>query len=144
MKETGIVYSIKDDEVLVRLKRRAACMGCRACSIGSGGDMIIKTVTSENLKVGDMVAIEIDSASIIKAILFIYLFPTVSFLVGLLAGLRIIPLLGIDRHKEIISLLTGLLLLSVSLFLARWYGIRRTSSYQAKITDVIKAKSIGG
>ena len=138
MKETGIVHAVKDGEVLVRLKRHAACLGCRACFLSSSGDMIIKAITSDRIKVGDQVTIEIDSISIIKAILVVYLLPAIAFLAGIFAGLRIAPLLGIYKHKEIFSILIGLFLLGAFMFLARWYGIKKSKTYQARITRIIK------
>ena len=151
MKETGVVHAISDGEVLVRLKRRAACLGCKACFVSSAGDMIIKAVATDRMhppgknfgagvKVGDEITIEIDSASIIKAITLLYLLPAVAFLVGIFAGLKIASLLGIYTHKEIIAILIGVTLLSASLFLARGYGVKKSGAYQAKITGIVKSE----
>lgn len=128
-----MVQAVEEGEISVRLKRHAACLGCRACSFGSGGDMIVKVAGSDTVKIGDKVTLEIDSISIIKAIVLVYLLPAVSFLAGLLAGLKIATLLGIYKFKEIFSLLTGLVLLGASLFLARSYGIKKRGVYQARI-----------
>lgn len=133
MKETGVVHAVKDGEILVRLKRHAACLGCRACSLSSNGDMIIKAAALNKVKVGDRVIIEIDSISIIKAVVLLYLLPAIAFLIGIFVGLKITPLLGIYKHKEIFSILIGVVLLSASLFLAKIYGARKNSAYQAKI-----------
>ena len=139
MKESGVVRSVKGKEITVGFKRHSACFSCRACSADSGGKMVIEAIASDKmkLKAGDNVVVDIDSASLLKAIAFVYILPTAAFLAGALAGLRIAPLLGIFRHKEIISMLTGLLLLCASLFLARQYGIRMKRAYQAKITGKI-------
>ncbi|MCK4829961.1 SoxR reducing system RseC family protein [bacterium] len=147
MKETGVVDAVEKGEVLVRLKRHSACLGCKACSIGTGGDMIIKAIATDKVyppsknfgggvKVGDQVTIEIASISILKAIVMVYLFPTAAFLAGILAGLKIAPQLGIYEHKEILSILTGAALLCASLLLARRYGIRRRETYKARITGI--------
>ena len=138
MREEGVIHAVSDGDVLVRLKRHAACLGCRACAMSSGGDMVMKAIAQDKVKVGDNVVIEIDSASIIKAITFIYLLPAVAFLVGVFAGLGIASLIGIYRHKEIFSIFIGLVLLSGFLILARWYGIKKRGAYQAKIVKVAK------
>lgn len=127
------MHAVGDGEVLVRLKRHAACLGCRACSLSSTGDMIVKAIASNKVKVGDNVTIEIDSASIIKAITLVYLLPAIAFLAGIFVGLKIATLLGIYKHKEILSILIGVVLLSAFIFLARWYGIKKSSAYQARI-----------
>ncbi len=137
MKEAGVVHSVKNGEILVTLKRHAACLGCKACSIASGGDMVIKAIASDKVKVGDRVTIEIDSISILKAIVMVYLLPTAAFLAGILTGLRMALLLGIYEYKEALSILTGVALLGASLFLMRKYGIKRKDAYQAKITGII-------
>ena len=124
MRETGVVQAVEDGEVSVRLKRHAACLGCRACSLSSSGDMVVKAIASDKVKVGDNVTIEIDSASIIKAIVLVYLLPAIAFLVGVFAGLKIAPPLGFYKHKEIISILIGLVLLGASLFMARSYSVK--------------------
>ena len=133
MRETGIVEAVKGDEVSVRLKRHAACLGCRACSLSSGGDMIIKAAASGESKVGDRVTVEIDSIAIIKAIVLVYLLPAVAFLIGIFAGLKAAPLIGIYKHMEIFALLVALALLSSSIFMARQYG--KSDTYQVKIVD---------
>ena len=101
--------------------------------------MVIKAIASDDLKVkaGDNVAIEIDHSSLLKAIAFVYILPTAAFLAGVLAALKIAPLLGVSRHKEILSALIGVTFLCASLVLARQYGIKRKEAYQAKITGKI-------
>ncbi len=136
MRETGVVQSVEGGEALVKLKRHSACLGCRACSI-AGSDMIIKAVATDRVKAGDRVTVEIDSASFVKAIAMVYLLPTAAFLAGILAGLKISPVLGIYEHKEILSIILGIAFISASLLLARRYGNIRKDTYRAKITEII-------
>jgi len=91
------------------------------------------------VKAGDKVTVEIGSVSLFKAITLVYVLPTVSFVIGILAGLRIAPRLGFSNHKEILSVILGVILLCASMFFARAYGIKRREAYQAKIT-----RKIGG
>ena len=125
MTETGVVQSVRDGEVLVRLKRHSACLGCRLCSVSSGGDMIIKAIAAKRIEVGDQVTVEIDSSSLLKAIAMIYVLPTLAFLTGVLAGLRV--------TSEAFSVLIGIIFLCAALFLARQYGLRKKDAYQARI-----------
>ena len=55
MKEIGVVQSVEKGGVLVKLKRHAACLGCRACSMASGGDMLIRGIAEDSVKIGDTV-----------------------------------------------------------------------------------------
>ena len=137
MREIGVVQSVNKNEVFVRLKRRSACLGCGVCHTDSSGDMVIRIISPDDVKAGDKVTVEIGSASLFKAISLVYVLPTVFFVIGILAGLRIAPLLGLSRHKEILSAILGIILLCASMFLARGYGIRRKEAYQAKIIGII-------
>ncbi len=137
MKEDGIVCAVREDEVFVKLKRHSACLGCRACSIGTDGDMVIKAIASERVGEGDRVTVEIDSTLLVKAILIVYLLPAVGFFLGILTGLKITSLVGVYKYAEIISAFIGFAFLGLALFFARSYGIRRKSVYQARITRVI-------
>ena len=133
MREKGIVRAIEGGEAVVSLKRHSACPGCKACSVSSNGDITIKAAIAGQVKAGDEVTLEIDSSSMIKAIVLVYLLPAVFFIIGVLAGLKIAPSIGIHKHKELIAIFTGALLLAVSLFLARQYGKTKSGTYQAKI-----------
>ncbi len=130
MIEEGFVQSVGKSEVLVRLKRHSACFGCKLCSVNSSGDMVIKAIAPDKVEVGDRVNVEIDSASIVKAIAMVYVLPTLAFLTGVLTGLRV--------TSEVLSVLIGIVFLCAALFLARQYGIKRKDAYQAKITGIIK------
>jgi sigma-E factor negative regulatory protein RseC len=136
MRETGLVHTVRDSEVLVRLKRHTACLGCKVCSVSSAGEMIIKAVALDGVKVGDNVIIEIDSISIIKAVAFVYLLPAFAFLLGIFGGLKIATIVGIYDHKELFSILIGFVLLGISMAFARWYGIKKRDAYQAKIIKI--------
>ena len=137
MKETGIVDSLEGSEVVVKIKRHSACRACRACSVGSGGEMLIKATGRDGVRIGCEVIIEIDSMSFLKAILVVYLLPSVLFLIGILTGQAVAPVLGIYEHKEIFSVVVGIILLAMSFFLVRKYGIKRKDIYRARITKVI-------
>jgi len=130
MRETGIVQAIEGGEALVKLRRHAACLGCRACSLSSSGDMTIKAIAQGEVKPGDEVTLEIDSASIVKAIALVYILPSIAFIVGVFAGLKIV---SAYKHKEAISVLIGVGFLAASFFVARIYGKNRSNAYQARI-----------
>lgn len=139
MKEEGIVCAVRTGEVFVKLKRHSACLGCKSCSVGTDGDMVIKAIASERVGEGDRVTVEIDSTLLVKAILLVYLLPAVGFFLGILAGLKISSLLGIYKYAEVISAFIGFAFLGLVFFFVRSYGIRRKSAYQARITEVIRS-----
>ncbi|MBN1872095.1 MAG: SoxR reducing system RseC family protein [Candidatus Omnitrophica bacterium] len=138
MNETGTVESVKDGEVLVRLKRHGACLGCRACSLSSAGDMMVKARSLGIVNPGDQVTVKIETAKVIKAIVLIYLFPALSFILGIVIGFYTLPLMGVVRNIELISLAIGLAFIIFAYSIARIYGSRRGKEYQAEVKSVSK------
>ena len=136
MKEIGTVESVEGQDVLVRLKRHGACLGCRACSLSSDGDMTIKAKSLGELRAGDQVTIEIDTAKVVRAILLIYLFPALSFLAGIIIGFYTLPIIGVKSHIELISVFIGLVLMVFAYSAASNYGLRRSEDYKATAANV--------
>ncbi len=138
MKEVGIVEDVRGDEAVVRLERHSACLGCRACSKGSGGEMLITAVTLQNVKRGDKVTLHVDTLSVLMGIVMLYLIPSAAAVLGITAGLTLLPRLGITAHKEVLSLGVAAVLLCAALWAARRYGFRRKEIYKARVTDVLQ------
>ena len=130
MREEGIVEAVESGEASVRIKRHAACLGCRACSLNANGHMTVKAVARSDVRPGDKVSLEVDSASIIKAVILVYLLPAVLFIGGVFLGLKVA---GGSSHKEAVSVLVGLAFSAASLILARAYGKKRSASFRARI-----------
>jgi positive regulator of sigma E activity len=136
MKEIGTVESVEGREVMVRLKRHGACLGCRACSLSSSGDMIIKAKSLDELRPGDQVTIEIGAEKIVKAILLIYLFPALAFLFGVIVGFYGLPRVGVDRHIELISVVVGFFCMVLAYSVASNYGLRKREEYKATAATI--------
>ena len=98
--------------------------------------MTIKAKSLGELRAGDQVTIEIDTAKVVKAILLIYLFPALSFLAGIIIGFYTLPTIGVDSHIELISVFIGLVLMVFAYSAASNYGLRRSEDYKATAANI--------
>lgn len=87
MGEIGKVIDIENNKLVISLERKEACAKCGACTAGmKTEEMLIRAVNSCNAQLGDNVEIVLEEANFIKAVLIMYGFPFVLFLIGVFAG----------------------------------------------------------
>ena len=114
MAEIGEVIQIENDNAVVVLERKEACAKCRACSAGmKSEEMLIRAENICSAKVGDKVEIALEETDFIKAVLIMYGFPFIMFMVGLLGGYYGCLNAGIN-NAELIGFIAGLVLVAVS------------------------------
>ena len=114
MAEIGKVIELEGNKAVVVLERKEACAKCRACSAGmKAEEMLIRAENICSAKVGDTVEVSLEESDFIKAVLIMYGFPFVMFMVGVLAGYYGSLSAGIP-NAELIGFVIGLLLVAVS------------------------------
>ena len=114
MAEIGEVIERENDRVVVKLERKEACAKCRACTAGmKSSDMLINAENLCNAEKGDKVEISLEESDFMKAVLVMYGFPFVMFMIGVLAGYYGCLRLGIPG-AEYISFGLGLVLVVIS------------------------------
>ena len=114
MAEIGKVIELEGNKAVVVLERKEACAKCRACSAGmKAEEMLIRAENICSAKVGDNVEVSLEESDFIKAVLIMYGFPFVMFMVGVLAGYYGSLYAGIP-NAELIGFVIGLLLVAVS------------------------------
>jgi sigma-E factor negative regulatory protein RseC len=86
MEEEALVLATEGDRAQVQFRRKSACDICRACSMGSGGVMIAEVENKIGAEAGKKVKVEIDSPSVLKAALIVYLFPLLGLISGFIIG----------------------------------------------------------
>ena len=117
MAEIGKVIEIDGDKAVVVLERKEACAKCRACSAGmKAEEMLIRAENICGAKVGDNVEISLEESDFIKAVMIMYGFPFVMFMVGVLGGYYGCLNANI-ANPELVGFAAGLALVAVS------YGI---------------------
>lgn len=99
MRELGKVVAIENDSVWVETSRQTACGSCSAQK-GCGTSLLSKLFPNRQhyvrvlgqsaqlneISIGDEITLEVSDGLIVKASLFMYLFPIVALLVGASVG----------------------------------------------------------
>lgn len=86
MREEGTVLALDGGTARVRIARRDACGGCRACAALGPGDMVIEALNAAGAKVGDRVKVEAAGPDPLRAALLVYGFPLAFLVAGCLVG----------------------------------------------------------
>lgn len=114
MAEIGEVIELENKKVVVKLERKEACAKCRACSAGmQSTEMLIRAENVCGAKLGDKVEISLEESDFIKAVLIMYGFPFLMFIVGVFGGYYASLYFGING-AEYIGFVLGLILVALS------------------------------
>ncbi|MBQ9519305.1 MAG: SoxR reducing system RseC family protein [Firmicutes bacterium] len=137
MAEIGKVIEIENNKAVVSLERKEACAKCRACSAGmKAEEMLIRAENICGAKIGDKVEIALEETDFIKAVLIMYGFPFVMFMVGLLGGYYGCLNAGV-QNPELIGFAAGIVLVVVSYALIKSQEKRwRSGNYVPKAIAV--------
>lgn len=136
MREEGMVVTVHDGFVDVRMQMSTGCAGCSVCSQGSGGETVMHDVADGfGSTVGDVVSVSIPDGIKTRAAVAVFLVPVVCLFLGYLAGF----LLGgwVGKDPESTAVVGALLLATVGML-----GIRvaeRTLAGNAAFTPRVDA-----
>ena len=83
MKETGKVIKVKGDRAVVMMERSGKC---GLCSKITGRQHILEVKNKEGVKEGDTVEIEIKEENLLKVCIYIYGFPLLGFIFGMIGA----------------------------------------------------------
>lgn len=87
MAEIGEVIGFEENKVIVKLQRTEACAKCRACSAGmQKNEMLIRCENRCGAAKGDKVEVALEEADFIKAVMIMYGFPFLMFVLGVFGG----------------------------------------------------------
>jgi sigma-E factor negative regulatory protein RseC len=117
MLETGIIIKIDGKKATVKINKAQACSHCKSKCMESDGFMITEAINSVGANIGDVVKLEINSKTALRAILIVFGLPLVIMLAGVFIAiiitnnqayiiavgvimllLAIIPLKAYDNH----------------------------------------------
>ncbi|UCH21751.1 MAG: SoxR reducing system RseC family protein [Deltaproteobacteria bacterium] len=140
--EEGVVIKINATSAWVKTTRTGACKACSArgsCStIGGGKEMEVEAVNDAGARVGDRIVLSFETASLLKACFFVYVFPILLLILGAAVGFNAAPLL--DLNASGLSAVCGF----SSLLLAFWFvksrgnRMARNKKYRPKIIRILK------
>lgn len=84
MKEKGKVIEVRENMAMVLMEETEKCKGCNLCKKIIPRQPIISAKNLIGANIGDIVEVEIDEDVLFKISLFIYGFPLLGFLLGVI------------------------------------------------------------
>lgn len=110
MKQTGIVVGIEGDKAKIRMQRHTACGDCGACQVSKSQlNVILEAENNVGAKTGDFVEVDMETVDFLSAVVIIYLFPLISFIVGIFAGYYGLLAIGlVDRTAQGLGAVIGI------------------------------------
>ena len=141
MKEVGYIKSVADGYASVIFKEKSgwgdSCADCKSsCSSSS---IVMKTKDNLGVQSGDMVEIKIKSKSFFTATFWIYVFPLIMLVFGLVGSLFIFKNLGI-KHFETYSIIVGLVFLGISYYILGHIDkkLNKNQNYNIEMVRIVK------
>lgn len=99
--EQGIVIRTNGPNAWVRTERSSSCKACSSrdscMNVGNGNEMEVETVNEAGAQTGDRVLISLETASLVKVLFVIYIFPILAMLAGAVLGQKVASLLSWDE-----------------------------------------------
>ena len=88
MTEQGKVIKIEKNEAVVRVQRKSACASCGMCAMKPKDSHIdVRVENALDAKEGDLVQIKLESGSVAKISLLVYILPLALAVAGMLTGI---------------------------------------------------------
>lgn len=140
MEEVGKVVGIKDDMVTVEVERSAACQGCRACRLSTGGKMLTEARNLVGAGIGDRVRVEIAPKAFLTATFVVFMIPLILLVAGFILGSFLAFLFNRPAYSQGMGVFFGFVFLALSLLIVRAVDRRatKTRKLQPIITQVIE------
>lgn len=128
--EKGTVINVTNDKLTVAFKRGASCGSCKACSESENQDeMEIQAFNDCEAKLGDTVAVVIETEFMLKATAIMYGIPLITMFVGFLLGNLISPL---------VSFITGLVFLGLTYYVIKLNDSKfQNRNFIAKAVEIV-------
>ena len=125
MIEKGVVSDIKEEKLIVNIKRHAACKSCRACSMAEDKTMRVELYNNIGASIGDSINIELDDSIVLKGAALFYGAPLLGLILGIFAG---------RPFNELVSAVTGIVFMAAAFSLIRKISIKNKENFKPKIS----------
>ena len=134
IEETGTVTKVSDTSARVIVQKRGTCEGCAAsgvCETSEDG-MEIEALNPVHAKVGQSVMVSIKPQAYLKGAIFIYGFPLVAFIAGVILGKNIGEAYLKDINSDTVSVILGFAALIISFLIARAWSKKAEKNVEYK------------
>lgn len=144
MEQQGYIVGIIDEKTAkLKMQRHSACASCGKCTTTSEKkDIVVEVDNSIGAKLGDRVAVNMESMNILKAVGIAYIFPLISLLIGTIGTYYVLQLIENTKNIEVISSTVGIIIMLISFFILRKNDnkFRKSRQYIPIITKIIVSK----
>lgn len=119
MEKRGIVLDISQEKAIVRILRSNQCGKCNLLCARDNEchELVLDIPHGFILKVGDTVALDLDSSYLLLAAAIVYLLPLICLVIGVVLGTYVSDSIGISSN--VMGLICGLLFASLSFIIIR-------------------------
>ena len=144
MEQQGYIVGIIDEKTAkLKMQRHSACASCGKCTTTSEKkDIVVEVDNSIGAKLGDRVAVNMESMNILKAVGIAYIFPLIGLLIGTIGTYYVLQLIENTKNIEVISSTVGIIIMLISFFILRKNDnkFRNSRQYIPIITKIIVSK----
>jgi len=141
IEETGIVKEVDGIMAKILIRRRGTCEGCAVRGIcePAGEGMEIEALNPVMAKPGQKVKVSIKPRTYLKGTIFVYGFPLVSFIAGVIIGKNIGEAYFKKISSDIVSAILGFAALIISFLIVKIWSRKAETKieYKPVITTVI-------
>lgn len=144
MEQQGYIVGIIDEKTAkLKMQRHSACASCGKCTTTSEKkDIVVEVDNSIGAKLGDRVAVNMESMNVLKAVGIAYIFPLIGLLIGTIGTYYVLQLIENTKNIEVISSTVGIIIMLISFFILRKNDskLRESRQYIPIITKIIVSK----
>lgn len=139
---TGVVEAVEGEQITVRIVREKSCNACASkaqCGALFGTDTTLQITADPVFEKGDTVEIGLNPSAILSASTLFFVLPVVLFLIGVVGGYSMSPLLSMDRQWT--GFIGGVVLMGLG-FLGVWLmgpKLAASQKYEPVITRKLES-----
>jgi len=140
--ERGTVIEVGDGTAWVKTERSGACESCSSkgsCfAMRDGDDMKVHAVNKVGANAGDRVVLNLGSVPLLKVTFFLYMFPILCLIGGVIVGFLLAPMVNMDNQT--FSAILGFfgLLGAVLIIKIRGKRMSEKDEYRPKIIRILR------
>lgn len=132
--ETGVVTKIDGVMAKILVQKRGACEGCTVRGICEPSEkgMEIEALNPVQAKVGQKVKVSIKPQAYLKGTIFVYGFPLLSFIAGVIIGKNIGETYFKEISSDIVSAILGFAALIISFLIVKVWSKKAETKIEYK------------
>lgn len=134
IEETGIVTKVDGIIAKIIVQRRGVCEGCAARGVCDPSDegMEIEALNPVQAKIGQKVKVAIKPQTYLKGTIFVYGFPLLAFIAGIIIGKNIGEAYFKEIDSDVVSIISGFVALITSFLIVRSWSKKAETKIEYK------------